>query len=442
MYKLLLQLFKVSGLITLVLILIELVFRNSSTTKELANISYWGIFFFYSFTLTAVNGIFFYLMNKKINWDGKGVKRIVFGVIGSIALTLIAYFFCRAIHLIYFEARYDLVEFIANEKISSYLFPLLFTAIVSLSFHLFYFYKALQEKRVAEQKMIAGTASAKFDALKNQLDPHFLFNSLNVLTSLIEENPIAAQKFTTSLSKTYRYVLEQKNKDLVELSEEMRFANTYINLLKMRFEDGINFSMPSELKMTDAKIVPLSLQLLLENAVKHNRVSAIQPLLIEIYEDGNELVVRNNLQEKETLEKGSKVGLFNIQQRFALLTKRKVQIQKTTDFFEVRLPLLTKKASIMRTNIEIDSNAKYVRAKEKVDKIKKFYGNLTSYCVIIPALAIFNYLTSNRLSWVFFPSIGWGIGILFHAMEVFDLNPILGKNWEEKKIKELMNRKN
>ena len=439
MYKLVLQLFKVSGLITLVLILLELVFSSSSSTRELANISYWGIFFFYSFTLTAVNGIFFYLMNNKINWDGKGVKRLILGVIGSIVLTLITYFLCRALHLIYFEARFELNEFIANEKISSYLFPLLFTAIVSLSFHLFYFYKALQEKRVAEQKMIAGTASAKFNALKNQLDPHFLFNSLNVLTSLIEENPIAAQKFTTSLSKTYRYVLEQKNKDLVELSEELKFAKTYIDLLKMRFEDGINFSIPTELKMADAKIVPLSLQLLLENAVKHNRVSALQPLNIEIYEDGNELVVRNNLQEKEILEKGSKVGLFNIQQRFGLLTKRKVQIQKTTSFFEVRLPLLTKKISIMRTNIEYDNNAKYVSAKEKVEKIKKFYGNLTSYCVIIPALAIFNLLT-NDFPWVIFPAIGWGLGVIFHGMEVFGYNPLLGKNWEEKKIKEFMKR--
>ncbi len=442
MYKLVLQLFKVSGLITLVLILLDLVFGNSSNTKELANISYWGIFFFYSFTLTAVNGIFFYFVNKKINWEGKGVLRIVIGVVGSIVLTLITYFICRAIHLVYFEKIVDLDKFVANENIGNYLFPLLFTAIISLSFHLFYFYKALQEKRVAEQKIIAGTASAKFNALKNQLDPHFLFNSLNVLTSLIEENPVAAQKFTTSLSKTYRYVLEQKNKDLVELAEELKFAKTYIDLIKMRFEDGINFSIPTDLKMADAKIVPLSLQLLLENAVKHNRVSTLQPLYIEIFEDGNELVVRNNLQEKEILEKGSRVGLFNIQQRFALLTKRKVQIQKTTNFFEVRLPLLTKKTSVMRANIELDSTAKYVRAKEKVERIKKFYGNLTSYCVVIPALAIFNYITSNRLSWVFFPAIGWGIGILFHAMEVFDLNPILGKKWEEKKIKEFMNRKN
>lgn len=355
-------------------------------------------------------------------------------------LTLAAFFICRIIHLVYFESRYSLDEFLANENIGNYLFPLLFTIIVSLSFHLFYFYKALQERRVAEQKIIAGTASAKFDALKNQLDPHFLFNSLNVLTSLIEENPIAAQKFTTSLSKTYRYVLEQKNKDLVELSEEIKFAKTYLNLLKMRFEDGINCTIPLELNLAEAKVVPLSLQLLLENAVKHNRVSPQQPLNIQIFEDKNELVVKNNLQKKEILGKGSKVGLFNIQQRYGLLTNRKVQINKSESYFEVRLPLLTKKIELMKREVKSDTDKSYLRAKDKVKKLRGFYGNLTSYCLVIPALAVFNLLSSSDFPWVIFPAIGWGIGLLFHAMEVFGYNPLLGKNWEDKKIKEYMKR--
>src|SRR5690606_32949107 len=123
-----------------------------------------------------------------------------------------------------------------------------------------------QENRVIEQKIIAGTASAKFDALKNQLDPHFLFNSLNVLTSLIEENPEAATRFTTSLSKVYRYVLEQKSKELVTLEEELKFAELYMSLLAVRFEDSIVFTTPSKLENPQAKVVPLSLQLLLENA--------------------------------------------------------------------------------------------------------------------------------------------------------------------------------
>ncbi|WP_316928069.1 histidine kinase [Gillisia marina] len=210
MYKFLYRLIKISVIITIVIAFLDLIFSPSTTLDDLLSITNLGIYFFYSFMLSMVNGLFFYVMNNKINWDGRGVQRVVIGVIGSIVLTLAAFFICRAIHLVYFENRYNFAEFLANERIGYYFFPLLFTAIVSLSFHLFYFYKALQERRVAEQKIIAGTASAKFDALKNQLDPHFLFNSLNVLTSLIEENPIAAQKFTTSLSKTYRYVLEQK----------------------------------------------------------------------------------------------------------------------------------------------------------------------------------------------------------------------------------------
>jgi len=111
---------------------------------------------------------------------------------------------------------------------------MLISLVVSLIFYAFWYYKDRQESKVKEQKIIAGTASAKYDALKNQLDPHFLFNSLNVLTSLIEEDPYQAQKFTTSLSKVYRYVLEQKNKDLVTVDEELQFARTYVRLLKMR----------------------------------------------------------------------------------------------------------------------------------------------------------------------------------------------------------------
>lgn len=132
-----------------------------------------------------------------------------------------------------------------------------------LVFYLIYFYKALQEQKVKEQKIIAGTANAQFNALKNQLDPHFLFNSLNVLASLIEEDPEKAQKFTGSLSKVYRYVLEQKNKDLVTVGEELKFAKTYMELLKMRFEDAIIFEFSKELLKSEAKVVPLALQLLL-----------------------------------------------------------------------------------------------------------------------------------------------------------------------------------
>ena len=229
-------------------------------------------------------------------------------------------------------------EFIEEEEAVFYFIALLITSVISLFFHAIYYYKELQKNKVKEQKVIAGTASAKFDALKNQLDPHFLFNSLNVLTSLIDENPDNAQKFTTSLSKVYRYVLEQKNKDMVTVDEELAFAKTYMSLLKMRFEDSIIFDIPDRASNLESKVVPLSLQLLLENAVKHNMVTSSKPLHIKIYEEGNALVIANNLQPKQIVKKSSGVGLSNIKQRYSLLTDRKLIINQNASSFAVAKP--------------------------------------------------------------------------------------------------------
>ncbi len=295
----------------------------------------------------------------------------------------------------------------------------------------------MQEKKVIEQKIIAGTASAKFDALKNQLDPHFLFNSLNVLTSLIEEDPHQAQKFTTSLSKVYRYVLEQKNKDLVSVEEEFQFAKTYVKLLKMRFEDSIHLEIPEQSNNPEAKIVPLSLQLLLENAVKHNVVTSSKPLYIKVYEENGMLVVDNNLQEKQVVKKSSGVGLQNIQQRYGILTDRQVEITKSDSNFRVKLPLLVKQVTVMETQQTYIDDKRYVKAKEHVEQLKGFYGNLLAYCIVIPCLAILNYNTGS-FPWIIFPTIGWGFGVTIHGLEVFGYNPLWGKSWEEHKIRKFM----
>jgi hypothetical protein len=306
-------------------------------------------------------------------------------------------------------------------------------------FYAAYFYKNWQEKRVKEQKIIAGTASARFDALKNQLDPHFLFNSLNVLTSLIEEDPDQAQKFTTSLSKVYRYVLEQKNKDLVTVDEELNFARTYVRLLKMRFEDSIVFEIPESCTQPEARIVPLSLQLLLENAVKHNVVTASRPLHIKVFEEGGMLVVSNNLQEKQVVKKSSGVGLQNIKQRYNILTDREVVIQKSDAEFRVSLPILTQKLTVMETQKDYIAQKRYAKAKEQVKAIKDFYSNLITYCMVIPFLWWINIRTTDFL-WAFFPTLGWGFGVVMHGMEAFGYNPLWGKRWEEQKIQELMDK--
>lgn len=395
-----------------------------------------GYYFLYSIVLTFVNGAYFDYVNHKVVWKKYAEYKTVLRALGGILITMIAIFFIRILIRMGFEGA-SWTAFVTGERAAYYVVALLVTIVVSVFFHAFYLYRSLQDRKVKEQKIIAGTASAKFDALKNQLDPHFLFNSLNVLTSLIEEDADQAQRFTTSLSKVYRYVLEQKNKDLVSVEEELEFARTYVRLLKMRFEDSIVLDIPEHCSQPEAKIVPLSLQLLLENAVKHNVVTNSKPLHIRVFEQDGFLIVTNNLQEKQVVKKSSGVGLRNIQQRYSLLTDKKVRIDKDTKSFSVYLPMLTKQISVMKAQDLYIKDKRYQKAKEKVEAIKGFYGNLTAYCIVIPSLTWLNYVTTSY-PWVIFPMLGWGLGVLLHGMEVYGYNPLWGKRWEERKLRELM----
>ncbi len=392
----------------------------------------------YSFVLGFSNMYFFDYMERRQWKKGDTIKRIVLGISGATVITLIGLFALRLLTALSLKGE-SFQTFISNESFSNYQFGLWITLTIVIIFHVIYFYNRYQQNRIKEQKVIAGTASAKFDALKNQLDPHFLFNSLNVLTSLIEENPDNAQKFTTSLSKVYRYVLEQKNKELVTVDEELEFAKTYMSLLKMRFEDSIVFSMPERASNPESKVVPLSLQLLLENAVKHNMVTTSKPLQIRIYEDNNNLIVENNLQPKQIVKKSSGVGLSNIMQRYDLLTNRKINISKQTHRFKVAIPMLTKRISVMRTeqtSTRLDDS--YMRALNHVDELKGFYYSLIAYCLVIPFLIYINYKTSWGFQWFWFPMLGWGIGLTIQAFRVFINDGAFGRNWERRKMEEYM----
>lgn len=391
----------------------------------------------YSFSLHFANTFLFVELDKFFKEDRFSRTRILIGFISSFFLSIFVIFVLRFFINIAFENQ-SIKDFIENETPSNYITSSIFTFIVLIIIHFIFLYKWYQENKVKEQKIIAGTASAKYESLKNQIDPHFLFNSLNVLSSLIEENPENAQKFTTSLSKVYRYVLEQKDKDLVSVEEELAFAKTYMNLLKMRFENSLTYELPAEQLNPEAKVVPLSLQLLLENTVKHNVVSEQKPLHIKIYIENDYLVIENNFQKKEVLQNRQGVGLQNIINRYAIISKRKVQIEQTQNVFKVKLPLLTKQISIMETQSIYSENNAYYNAKQKVEEIRGFYGNLISYVVVNGFLLFINLRYSPSHLWFYWPMMGWGIGVFFHAMRVYNFIPFLGKDWEEKKLKQFM----
>ncbi|MEI6866568.1 histidine kinase [Flavicella sp.] len=391
-----------------------------------------GINQLYSFVLTFSNLAFFYGLNR-IKWkDRNWPFRVVIGIIGSVTISLSGLFFLRVFTKVYLkEVLFE--TFMQDEQWRYYSFGLWISLTIVIVFHVFYYYYKYQDKKVTESQIVAKTETAKYESLKNQLDPHFLFNSLNVLTSLIEENPIKAGEFTTGLSKVYRYVLEQKDKNLIPLEEELKFAKSYMQLLKMRFEDGIEYSLPERISNPDYKVVPLSLQLLLENAVKHNIISSKIPLQIKIYEQDSFLVIENNNRPKASLEKSTKVGLENIKQRYALITKKLVEVISDSEVFQVKLPLLTKEIKIMQTDY-INQSEKYLRAKKRVDALKGFYYGLASYCVVIPFLAILNYRTDWSLQWFWYPMLGWGLGLSIKGIRLLGFN----NTWEQKKVQQFM----
>ena len=428
--------FVVSIVIAVLFISLEMVFgRSVSFNLELLREV--GYYCLYGVTLTILNGVFFDYMNHEIAWNKYKKFRIIIGVLGSVFLTIIGVFFLRFFIKVFLE-KISLASFLQGEEPKNYVISTLITMVVSLFYHTLYFYKKSQENKVKEQKIIAGTASAKFESLKNQIDPHFLFNSLNVLSSLIEENPDNAQRFTSSLSKVYRYVLEQKDKELVSVEEELSFAKTYMNLLKMRFENSVFYEV-AETQNPEAKVVPLSLQLLLENTVKHNIASESKPLHIRIYEKGDYLMIENDYQKKEVLQDRKGVGLQNIVDRYSIITNRKVRVEQTAEHFKVAIPILTKQISIMETNYNDEQNI-YLKAQKRVEDLKAFYGNLTVYIIVIVGIAILNLVTYPQHLWFLYPAIGWGIGVVIHGMSVFNYMPFLGSNWEAKKIQELLNK--
>lgn len=217
---------------------------------------------------------------------------------------------------------------------------LLLGGILLLSRMLF-FQKNTQRLKLKTQELEKQQLLNEISLLKTQVNPHFLFNSLSILSSLVHIDADKSEKFIDQLSKSYRYILEQKDHALVNLRTELNFIESYIYLLHVRFEDKliIKIEIPESF-LDQFKIAPLTLQLLIENAVKHNKMSRTDPLVVRIFMEDHVLVVNNNLQTRSLEIPSTGVGLINIKDRYALLTDKKVVAGAKGDSFEVSIPLL------------------------------------------------------------------------------------------------------
>ncbi|MCY1721219.1 histidine kinase [Prolixibacteraceae bacterium Z1-6] len=215
--------------------------------------------------------------------------------------------------------------------------------IVGFSFGaLFFFYSQWTDALKNLQKLREEKLIFQYETLKNQVNPHFLFNSLNSLSSLVKTNPDLSEEFILKLSSVYRYIVENSEKEMVPLASELEFVKNYFDLQKIR--DGEKIDIKVEIIDADSmRILPVSLQLLVENAFKHNAATRNNPLEIVIHNEGiDKLVVRNNLQEKTQLKNSSKIGLKNLNERCRLILNREIEIQETVHEFVVKVPVKLK----------------------------------------------------------------------------------------------------
>jgi LytS/YehU family sensor histidine kinase len=196
--------------------------------------------------------------------------------------------------------------------------------------------KSVEEKELLKRE----TLNAQLDALRTQVNPHFLFNNLNTLCSLIPDKPKQAIDFVHQLSKVYRHILEVKDEQSIPLKDELEVLKAYAFLLQTRFGDnlGISINVPDE--KLQKRIVPLSLQILMENAIKHNIVSSDKPLQINVFAYDGKLVVCNNLQKKNQTNKSTGIGLNNIRNRYKLLSEKQVEVSNSGTSFTVSIPLI------------------------------------------------------------------------------------------------------
>lgn len=286
-----------------------------------------------AFVIFSLNYFFFtpYDVHKKLHF-----RKITGAVLITVLMTLLLIFLF--IHL------KDIFQFRMNPRrhIDELVSRNFFCA--SIVFASVFVYRLLQRQRVIElenEKLRGESLQSQFESLKNQVSPHFLFNSLTALKVLIEESPSMAKQYVSHLSQVLRYTLQSKRKQMVTLNEELEFTESYLFLLKMRYDTNLNVKTTIDKKFSFWNLPPLTIQTLVENAVKHNEISNEFPfeITISITENAT-LQVSNRIQEKLAPEEGTGIGLVNLSKLFRLLGEKEIQIYKSEGEFVVEVPLL------------------------------------------------------------------------------------------------------
>lgn len=290
------------------------------------------VIFFFGFIVLSID----VYLDKIYPFEKNVVKRIglQFGV------TLLVVMVMRLVPYALLKDRYPI--HISRELwIGTLAINVFMVLCVILSIFGYHFFRRWREEKITAAALEKEKAQVQYDNLKNQLNPHFLFNSLSSLNSLIFENPQLASEFLQQLSKVFRYVLENKEKSLVTLRTEVNFVTQYAALLKTRFNEALQIEFDISNTVYEKKVVPVTLQVLLENAIKHNVTAKDNPLKIRIYDANGYLVVENILQKKIVIETSNGQGLENLKNLYQFLSETPVEIEQTADRFAVKIPLIS-----------------------------------------------------------------------------------------------------
>jgi two-component system, LytTR family, sensor kinase len=282
------------------------------------------------------NSLIVKAISKRFRWEVRPLRRIL----AQVGLTL-AYTVIVVILLFYAFAPFMYQGHISlPDMMITTVGACTVTLMMNAIYESIYFSRRWRFSVMRAEVLKRAALRAQYESLKNQVNPHFLFNSLNTLTGLIEENSELAIRFVHDMASVYRYVLQSKDSKLVTLEQELKFTQTYVFLLKTRFGESLKaeFNVPAE--EIKKSIPPLSLQILVENAVKHNIMSREKPLYIEVSAGNGTLTVSNKLQLKPVIEEYAKLGLSNIRDRYSELSKAAVQIINDEHSFTVKLPLV------------------------------------------------------------------------------------------------------
>lgn len=278
-----------------------------------------------------------HLLDRKVKWKDKPVLRSISGIILLVIYSVLAFIIVNS--LMYY-IRYGSLPMGGWNFIARSSFPtVLISFNISLIFTAIGFFRAWKRSKESEEQLKTEMLAYRYESLRNQINPHFLFNSFNVLSDLVYADQAMAVKFINQLSELFRYVLDSRDKELVPLKDELEFMHSYIYLLKTRFEEKLNLSIDLE-AADDELIVPMTLQMLVENAVKHNEVSEAFPLQIRIRRNGSCLEVENSLRIKNVGEDSKNTGLKNIIQQFSYFTDSEVEVKNEEGKFLVSVPIL------------------------------------------------------------------------------------------------------